>query len=146
MAAAATIVLALPIFLVAGCPVSGWALAAVLWAAGQGLGEGRWYSVGRLNYSMIDHQLVNTVFGLEYDAGCWIGRIVLEKLQTSALTTNTSIQFQLEFVVFSRLGSSPLQALKTNIPYYQFLREQVSTPAASATITDAHRWPASAPT
>ena len=96
---------------------------------GQGLGEGRWYSVGRLNYSMIDHQLVNTVFGLEYDAGCWIGRIVLEKLQTSALTTNTSVQFQLEFVGFSRLGSSPLGALKANIPYYQYLREQVSTPS-----------------
>ncbi|MGB2952824.1 MAG: hypothetical protein WBB74_05470 [Gaiellaceae bacterium] len=36
-AAAATllIVLALPVFLVAGLPLAGWALAAVLWAAGE---------------------------------------------------------------------------------------------------------------
>ncbi len=30
--------LALPVFLVAGFPVGGWALAAVLWAAGEALG------------------------------------------------------------------------------------------------------------
>ena len=30
--------LALPIFLVAGFPLGGWALAAVLWAAGEALG------------------------------------------------------------------------------------------------------------
>jgi hypothetical protein len=31
-------VLALPVFLVAGFPLGGWALAAVLWAAGEALG------------------------------------------------------------------------------------------------------------
>ncbi len=38
VAAAATLALALPVFLVAGWPIGGWALATVLWAAGQGLG------------------------------------------------------------------------------------------------------------
>src|SRR2546428_5560031 len=38
VAAAATLALALPVFLVAGWPVGGWALATVLWAAGQGFG------------------------------------------------------------------------------------------------------------
>src|SRR5438270_4025474 len=37
-ASAAVLVLALPIFLVAGWRLSAWALAAVLWLAGQGLG------------------------------------------------------------------------------------------------------------
>jgi hypothetical protein len=37
-ASAAVLVLALPIFLVAGWRLAGWALAAVLWLAGQGLG------------------------------------------------------------------------------------------------------------
>lgn len=38
LAGAAVVVLALPVFLVGGFPVGGWALAAVLWAAGEALG------------------------------------------------------------------------------------------------------------
>ena len=38
LAGAAVVVLALPVFLVAGFPLAGWALAAVLWAAGEALG------------------------------------------------------------------------------------------------------------
>jgi LPS-assembly protein len=96
--------------------------------AGRGQGPGRWYSVGRLDYSLRDSALVDGVIGLEYDAGCWIGRIVLEHTQTGA-DVNKRLLFQLEFVGFSRLGSSPLDTLKQNIPRYQFLREQVSTPS-----------------
>lgn len=36
LAGTAVIVLALPVFAVAGWPLQGWVLAAVLWAAGQG--------------------------------------------------------------------------------------------------------------
>lgn len=95
---------------------------------GLGEGEGRWYSVGRLNYSLRERRLVDGILGLEYDGGCWIGRIVLERLQTGA-DSNKRILFQLEFVGFARLGSNPLQTLKQNIPRYQFLRERVSTPS-----------------
>ena len=99
--------------------------------AGRGQGGGRWYSVGRLNYSLQDRKLVDTVVGLEYDGCCWIGRVVLERLQSSVTTSNTRLLFQLEFVGFSRLslGASPLASLKQNIPRYQYLREQVSTPS-----------------
>jgi len=38
LAGAAVVVLALPVFLVAGFPLGGWALAAVLWGAGEALG------------------------------------------------------------------------------------------------------------
>jgi hypothetical protein len=38
LAGAGVIVLALPVFLVAGFPLGGWTLAAVLWAAGELLG------------------------------------------------------------------------------------------------------------
>lgn len=96
---------------------------------GRGEGEGRWYSVGRLNFSMKDGRLVDTLVGLEYDAGCWLGRIVFERLQSGTSTSNKRILFQLEFVGFSRLGSNALQALKDNIPRYQFLREQITTPS-----------------
>jgi LPS-assembly protein len=96
--------------------------------AGRGQGEGRWYSVGRLNYSVRDAALVDGIAGLEYDAGCWIGRIVLERMQAGT-AINKRILFQIEFVGFARLGSNPLQTLKQNIPRYQFLRERVTTPS-----------------
>lgn len=96
---------------------------------GRGQGAGRWYSVGRLNYSLQDGKLVDSILGFEYDAGCWLGRIVLERLSTGLVTTNERIMFQLEFVGFSRLGIDPLSTLKNNIPRYQYLREQVSSPS-----------------
>jgi LPS-assembly protein len=101
---------------------------------GQGLGEGRWYSVGRLNFSLNDitssrPRLVEGLLGLEYDAGCWLGRIVVERLQAGINSSNKRILFQLEFVGFSRLGSNALQALKDNIPRYQYLRERTTAPS-----------------
>ena len=96
--------------------------------AGQGQGEGRWYSVGRLNYSLLDSKLVDSVFGFEYDAGCWLARVVLEQLQTGSGSTNQRIMFQLELSGFARLGANPLKTLKDNIPRYQYLREQTTAP------------------
>jgi LPS-assembly protein len=95
----------------------------------RGLGAHQWYSVGRFNYSVPDRRFVDMVAGLEYDAGCWIGRIVLERLQQSSSESNQRILFQLEFVGFSRIGSNPLQTLRDNIPRYQYLREDTLTPS-----------------
>jgi LPS-assembly protein len=97
--------------------------------AGQGQGDGRWYSVGRLNYSMNEGKFVDSVLGFEYDAGCWLGRFVWERLQTSSITATQRIMFQLEFVGFSRLGVNPLKSLKDNIPGYQNLREPTGAPS-----------------
>ena len=96
--------------------------------AGRGQGEGRWYSVGHVNFSLREGKLVDSVVGLEYDGGCWLGRVVLERLQTGASSANRRIMFQLEFVGFSRLGANPLQTLRQNIPRYQYLREITTTP------------------
>lgn len=97
--------------------------------AGRGQGEGRWYSVGRLNYSLNERKLVDALVGFEYDAGCWLSRVVLERLQTSTSSATQRIMFQLEFVGFTRLGVNPLKTLKNNIPSYQSLREQTSPPS-----------------
>jgi LPS-assembly protein len=97
--------------------------------AGRGQGGGRYYAVGRMNYSLRDKKIVDGVIGIEYDGCCWIGRVVLERLQSSATTASKRIMFQLEFVGFTRLGSSPLQTLKQNVPRYQYLREQVTSPS-----------------
>ena len=93
------------------------------------LGPNRWYSVGRINYDMEQNRVVDMVAGFEYDAGCWIGRIVVERLKQTPTTNNQRILFQLEFTDFSRLGVNPLQTLRENIPRYQYLREQVNPPS-----------------
>lgn len=82
------------------------------------------YSVGRVSYSLMDSRVTDSLFGFEYDAGCWIGRIVAEKTSISTTETATRLMLQLELVGLSKLGSSPLRVLKENIPGYRLLREE----------------------
>ncbi|MGB7542345.1 MAG: LPS-assembly protein LptD, partial [Burkholderiales bacterium] len=48
---------------------------------------GRWFGVGRFNYSLRDKRVVEGLGGFEYGADCWIGRIVLQRF---ALTVGAS--------------------------------------------------------
>ena len=93
---------------------------------GQGLGADRWYSVGRMNFSLKDRKMVDTLLGFEYDSGCWLGRVVYERLQSTTSASRSRILFQLEFVGLARVGSSPLKTLRDNIPRYQYLREDLA--------------------
>jgi LPS-assembly protein len=85
---------------------------------------GSWYSVGRANYSTFDGRITDSILGLEYDAGCWIGRVVAERQSTGASEATTRLLLQIEFVGLSRLGTNPLQVLKDNIPGYRLLRDE----------------------
>ncbi|PUE27767.1 LPS biosynthesis protein [Limnohabitans sp. JirII-29] len=96
---------------------------------GRGLGEGRWYSVARMNYSPLDKKVVESIIGFEYDAGCWISRVVAERLQVTDGLARQRLLFQLEFVGFSRLGTNALGSLRTNVPRYQPLRQNSMTPS-----------------
>jgi LPS-assembly protein len=90
---------------------------------------GTLYTVGRVNYSMKDSRITDSVLGFEYDAGCWIGRFVAERLSTGRSEATTRLMFQLELVGLSRIGSNPLRVLKDNVPGYRLLREdRPSTP------------------
>lgn len=95
-------------------------------AFGQATGGGRWYSVGRLNYSMHDKKLVDAIVGFEYDSCCWIGRVVVERVQNSRTASNTKLLFQIEFVGFSRLslGADPLRSLQEFVPGYRPLQNR----------------------
>jgi len=90
--------------------------------------SGTLYSVGRVNYSVRDSRITDSLAGLEYDAGCWIGRVVAERLSTGRSEATTRLLLQLELVGLSRLGSNPLQVLKDNIPGYKLLREDRADP------------------
>ena len=94
---------------------------------GGGNCSGTLYSVGHLLYSMRDSRLTDAIVGFEYDAGCWIGRVVVERLSTGRSEATTRLLLQLELVGLSRLGSNPLKVLKDNVPGYQLLREERTT-------------------
>lgn len=81
--------------------------------------------MGRINYSMQEKRITDSVVGFEYDAGCWIGRVVAERLSTGRSQATTRLLLQLELVGLSRLGANPLKVLKDNIPGYRLLREDV---------------------
>ena len=86
--------------------------------------SGAWYSVGRLSYSARDRRMTDAIIGTEYDAGCWIGRVVAQRITVSN-TVTTRLMFQIELVGLSRisLGSNPLKSLKDNIPGYRLLQD-----------------------
>lgn len=100
-----------------------WADFGVDAQQGKGLGENRWYTLGRLNYSMLEQRLIESMLGLEYDAGCWIARYAVTRSQISLDTSTTRLMFQLEFNDFTRLGVGALSSVRDNISRYQNLRE-----------------------
>ncbi|MEP7295308.1 MAG: LPS assembly protein LptD [Burkholderiales bacterium] len=102
-------------------------------SAGGGSCKGSWYGVGRVNYSMLERRTTDAIVGVEYDAGCWIGRIVASRQSTGLSEATTRLLLQLELVGLSRLGSNPLQSLKDNIPGYKLLREGRAAPLPSST-------------
>ena len=96
---------------------------------GKAYGPGQWYSVGRVNYSIDERKPVEIIAGFEYDAGCWLARVVMERRQTSATTRNQKIMFQLEFSGFASLGGNSLKTLGDNIPRYKSLRDGEIVPS-----------------
>ena len=89
---------------------------------------GALYSVGRINYSQRDSRLVDSLIGFEYDAGCWVGRVVAQRLSTGRSEATTRLLVQLELIGLSRLGASTLRVLKDNIPGYRVLRDDRTAP------------------
>jgi LPS-assembly protein len=83
--------------------------------------SGAWYSAGRVQYSLRDKRLTDSVAGFEYDAGCWVLRFGLERLSTGRAETNTRFMLQLELVGLSQLGFNALKVLKDNVPGYRRL-------------------------
>ena len=98
--------------------------------------EGRLYGVGALDYSMKDRRISGAIVGFEYDAGCWIGRVVARRQSTSLQAASTQLMVQLELVGLSRLnaGTNPLSVLKDNIPGYQLLRDPRTTPPTATAV------------
>lgn len=94
------------------------------------LGKG-WYGVGRVNYSLQDKQMIETLAGVEYDAGCWKTRTVIQRVSTATANANYALFFQLELGGLASIGANPLSVIKRSIPGY----------ASSGLIPDTNRQP-----
>jgi LPS-assembly protein len=77
-----------------------------------------WYGVGRVNYSVKDKKLIESLAGLEYDAGCWQARAVLQRVETATAKANFGLFFQLELGGLASIGANPLNLLRRDIPGY----------------------------
>jgi len=94
---------------------------AAQWPLGRGV-----YGVARVNYDFVGKKVVESLAGLEYNAGCWIVRAVASRFQTATAQETTLFYIQLEFNGFARIGSNPLEVLRRNIPGYTLINQ--STP------------------
>jgi LPS-assembly protein len=90
---------------------------------------GTLYAVGRADYSVTDSRATYAIGGFEYDAGCWIGRLMVERTSTGRNASTTHLVLQLELNGLSTLGTGSLKVLKDNVPGYQPLRND---PGAAA--------------
>lgn len=94
--------------------------------AGQWPISARWFGVGRYNYSLKDHQMLEAIAGLEYNADCWAVRGVVQRLEAIAGTPNTTFYLQLELNDFAGIGANPLSLLRRSIPGYGKTNELTS--------------------
>ena len=96
---------------------------------------GTLYAVGRVDYSATDRRANYAIGGFEYDAGCWIGRVMLERTSTGRNESTNHLVLQLELNGLSTLGVGSPRVLKDNVPGYQDLRKDPGTPTAATTTT-----------
>ena len=98
---------------------------------GSGGCGGTLYAVGRVDYSVTDRRSTYAIGGFEYDAGCWIGRMVVERTSTGRNESTTHLVLQLELNGLSTLGIGSPRVLKDNVPGYQQLRDDLGAPAVT---------------
>jgi len=77
-----------------------------------------WYGIGRANYSFKDNTFIETIGGLEYDAGCWQARGIMQRVSTATADANYAFFFQLELGGLASIGANPLKVIQRNVPGY----------------------------
>ena len=80
---------------------------------------GGWFTVGRVNYSLRDRLMIESLGGLEYNGGCWVFRVFAQRVQVATSTTTTAIYLQLELNDFVKMGSDPFDLLNRSVPGYR---------------------------
>ncbi|NBT74650.1 MAG: LPS-assembly protein LptD [Betaproteobacteria bacterium] len=97
-----------------------------------------WYAVARYNVSLQSRSVSDTsqipgvieaLGGVEYDGGCWVGRMVMQRYRTSADRSTSAIFLQFELNGVARVGPDPLGALSRSIPNYRYINRLTPPPA-----------------
>ncbi len=78
-----------------------------------------WTLLARANHSLHDRRLLEGLFGVEYNQGCWEFRMVAHRFTTATNQYSNSIQLQLELKGLSKLGINPFDTIKQNIAGYR---------------------------
>ncbi len=81
----------------------------------------RWSGVGRVAYSLKDRKNLESLAGIEYNAGCWVLRLVGQRFVASTNQVNSNIFLQIELSDVARIGTNPLELLARTIPGYSKL-------------------------
>jgi LPS-assembly protein len=84
--------------------------------------------LGRWNYSLVDNKTLEAIVGIEYNAGCWVLRLVGQRLTTTTQTTSTSVYLQIELNGLARFGTNPLELLRRSVPGYQRTNDPTLAP------------------
>ena len=72
--------------------------------------------------------MIESIAGLEYNAGCWAIRGVIKRSALTEAKASSSFFIQLELTDFGQIGSNPLNLLKRNIQGYS----QINQPESEA--------------
>ncbi len=86
--------------------------------AGQWPINENWTLLGRWNYSILGSKTLEAVAGVEYNGGCWVLRVVGQRLTTTTQSATNSVYLQLELNGLARFGTSPLDLLRRSVPGY----------------------------
>lgn len=86
---------------------------------------GRWHSVARLNYSLLERRMLEGLAGLEYNQSCWVARLVAQRFTTATQQVSTGFFVQLDLSGLAGVGADPMDALQRSIPGYTKLNQNV---------------------
>jgi LPS-assembly protein len=89
--------------------------------------------LGRWNYSIIGSKTLEAVAGVEYNAGCWVLRLVGQRLTTTTQTASNSVYLQIELNGLARFGTSPLDLLRRSVPGYLKTNDPTVSPRDRST-------------
>jgi LPS-assembly protein len=84
--------------------------------------------LGRWNYSILGRKTLEGVGGIEYNAGCWVLRLVVQHLTTTTQSATNSIYLQIELNGLARFGTSPLDLLRRSVPGYMKTNDPTVAP------------------
>jgi LPS-assembly protein len=94
----------------------------------------RVYAVGRFNYDLNGHRIVDGLVGMQYDADCWVLGVGLQRYANGANTSglpqsSTRFLAQLTLKGLSNVDNGLVAAFKASVPGYTQLPGQAPQPS-----------------